>query len=137
MEYYGDISSVNPVKTGEGYFIEKQSSFLPEHGGLGDIAGPEFTYELKSGWNLISNPYSGNVILNDIKVRKGSSAVLTWSEAVSNEWLTNAVYFYNGADWGGTYGFSTGTEAACVPWVGYWMYLNMTDDTYYLVIPKP
>ncbi len=136
-EYYGDISSVNPVKTGEGYFVEKQSSVLPEHGGLGDISSPEFTYELSPGWNLISNPYSGNVLLNDIKVRKGSSEVLTWSEAVSNTWLTNAIYFYNGSDWGGTYGFSTGTDAACVPWTGYWMYLNMSDDIYSLVMPKP
>ncbi|NIW43744.1 MAG: hypothetical protein GWN14_02875, partial [candidate division Zixibacteria bacterium] len=62
---------------------------------------------------------------------------VTWTEAVINGWLTNAIYYYNGSDWGKTYSFETEAEAALVPWLGYWIELKVDDDTYHLRIPKP
>ena len=138
LGFYTDVTTAEPVKTGEGYFIYKQEAeTLPELAEYGDITDTEFIYELKSGWNIISNPYAGNVRLSDIKVIKGSDAGVTWTEAASNGWLTNAIYYFNGSDWGNTYGFETEPDATLVPWMGYWMYLDAIDDTYYLAIPEP
>ena len=137
LGYYTEVSTSEPVKAGEGYYIFKETNTLPEHESYGEISGAEYTYELKAEWNIISNPYSGNVKLSDIQVKKGSGIPVSWIEAVTNEWLVNAIYYYNGSDWGGTYSFETEPDATLVPWMGYWINLNMTDDTYYLVIPKP
>ncbi len=137
VDFYTKVTTTEPVKTGEGYFLYKEAATLPEFDKYGEIPDTEFTYELKPGWNIISNPYSGNVVLSDIKVRKGDDIPLTWTEAASNGWLTNAIYYNSGIDWGDTYYFETEPEATLTPWMGYWTYLNMTDDTYSLIISKP
>ena len=137
LGYYTDVTTAEPVKSGEGYFVKQESERLLELAEYGEITDMEFIYELKSGWNLISNPYAGNVRLLNINVRKGDTTPVTWTDATSNGWLTNAIYYFNGTDWGDTYGFETEPDATLIPWRGYWMYLDATDDTYYLVIPKP
>jgi PKD repeat protein len=137
LGYYTKVTITEPVKSGEGYFVYKESDTLPAHEGYGEMPGTEFTYEIKYGWNIISNPYAGNVRLSAIKVRKGSNTPVTWTEATSNLWMTNAIYYNNGIDWGSTLSFETGSEATLVPWIGYWIYLNMADDNYYIVIPQP
>ncbi|RJQ18918.1 MAG: PKD domain-containing protein [Nitrospiraceae bacterium] len=136
-EYYSAITASETVRTGEGYFIYRQTNYLPELAAYAEIQDETFTYGLRHGWNIISNPYSGNVALSDVKVRKGEDTPVTWTQAASTGWLTNAIYFLNGKDWGNTYGFESAPSAQIVPWVGYWIYLNASDDTYYLVITRP
>jgi len=137
LGYYTEVTPQKPLKAGEGYFVYKETDNLQNLDGYEEIPDTEFIYELKHGWNIISNPYSKNVRAVDIKIKKGNSAPVTWIEAVSNGWLTNATYYYNGTDWGDTYGFDTDSDAILIPWMGYWIDLKITDDTYYLVIPKP
>jgi hypothetical protein len=131
------VTTSEPVRIGEGYHVSRQTNVLPELEGYEEISDVQFTYSLKPGWNIISNPYSGNVALADVKVQKGNSIPVTWTEAASNGWLTNAIFYNNGEDWGGIYNFETAPEAKIIPWIGYWIYLAMTDDVYYLVIPRP
>jgi len=137
LGYYTKVTNQKPLKPGEGYFVYKETNNLPELDGYRDVSDSEFIYELKPDWNIISNPYSGNVKVLDIKVKKGNASPVTWTVAVSNGWLTNAIYYYNGTDWGDTYGFDTESDAILIPWMGYWINLKMTDDIYYLVMPKP
>ncbi len=89
---------------------------------------------------MVSNPYGGNVLLSSVKVQKGSATPIIWADALTNGWLENAIYYYKGSDWGSTY-FSESAggspDATLVPWLGYWIYLNETDDTYKLVVPRP
>jgi PKD repeat protein len=135
--YYTEITDTEPVKQGEGYYIQKQSSTLPELAEYGEIQDTETAYELTPGWNIISNPYSGNVELSGIKVRKGKNAPISWAKAASRGWTANAIYYRNGTDWGDDFVSESPPYARLVPWRGYWIYLYMTDDTYYLVTPKP
>ncbi len=137
LEYYTKVTIADPVKPGEGYYVDKGSDTLPVHEEFRDLPDAEFMYALKPGWNIISNPYSANVKLSEITIGKGNNTPVAWTEATSNLWMTNAIYFNNGKDWGATYSFETDTEGMLVPWVGYWIYLNMEDDTYYIVIPQP
>lgn len=138
--YYLPVTGAAPAVAGEGYVSLNESATLPGLEAYGEMPAPDYTYELQSGWNLISNPYAGNVKLSDIKVRKGIETPISWAEAIVNGWVINAIYYFNGEDWGSTYSFESagGTpEATLIPWMGYWMKLNMSDDIYYLVIPKP
>ncbi|MEW6214947.1 MAG: MopE-related protein [Nitrospirota bacterium] len=138
LGYYTKVTTSEPVKVGEGYFTFKESTTLPELADYGEVQVSEYTYQLKSGWNIISNPYAGNIKLSDIKVQKGSDTPVSWQEAIDNGWIVNAIYYYNGEDWGRAYSFETADDGATlVPWMGYWIYLNKEDDTYKLVIPKP
>ena len=136
---YVTVDSSNPVKSGEGYFISKNSSTLPELGSFSDISATSYTITLKPGWNMIGNPYAGNVKLSGVKVQKGNGELVTWTEAATNSWVVNAIYYYKGSDWGSIYTFESAggnPDATLVPWMGYWIYVNKADDTYRLVITR-
>jgi len=135
---YTKVTNQNPVKDGEGYSLYKQNKTLPELASYPEVSGTEFTYSLNPGMNLISNPYSGNVKLADVKIQKGTQTPMSWQAAAANGWIVNALYYYNGKDWGNTYSHDTVEDGAMlVPWLAYWVNLNSTDAAYYLIIPKP
>lgn len=76
------VNSTNPVKGGEGYFTNRDSSdTLPALEDYSDVSAISFKIGLKPGWNLISNPYGGNVKLNNIKVQRANESPVTWEEA--------------------------------------------------------
>ena len=138
---YTKVSTSEPVKEGEGYSLYKQSKqnkTVLELDNYGEIPGLEYTYPLHPGLNLVSNPYSGNVILADVRIQKGTSTPVSWGEAIVRGWIVDALYYYNGKDWGDTYSYMTSENGGVlVPWLGYWVNLNATDDLYNLVIPRP
>lgn len=128
------------VKTGEGYFVKRISTpvTLNELNTYSDVASG-YTVTLSPGWNIISNPFIGNVKLADVKVLKGSIEY-SWLAAAGANYVLNAIYYYQGSDWGGTYTFEAAggsPEATLIPWWGYWVYLKKDDAVYKLVIPKP
>ncbi len=135
---YTKVSSSQPVKEGEGYSLYKQNKSVPELSAYTEVPDLEYTYSLKPGLNLVSNPYSGRVRLSDIKIQKGTGTPVPWQEAVARGWIVDALYYYNGKDWGNTYSYLTSEDGGVlVPWLGYWVDLEATDDLYYLVVPKP
>lgn len=142
--YFDLVTGVKPIKAGEAYFVKKSScdgnNSLIELEGNSDITADTYEIPLKEGWNLISNPYNGDVLLNNIEVQKDMDTPVTWSEAVTDEWFVNGIYYYNGLDWGGTYGFESSggiSEAKLSPWTGYWLYLQKRYGDYKLIVPKP
>ncbi|MBI5967808.1 MAG: hypothetical protein HY882_08135 [Deltaproteobacteria bacterium] len=137
-EYYSKITASEPAKSGEGYLMYARSKTLPELANYGDVPGLEYAHPLQPGMNLISNPYAGDVSLSEIRVQKGTLTIVSWQEAATRGWIVNALYYYNGKQWGDTYSHLTLEDGAqLVPWLGYWVNLNLSDDTYYLIIPKP
>ncbi|MDI6755313.1 MAG: hypothetical protein QME78_13080, partial [Thermodesulfobacteriota bacterium] len=135
---YTEVASSEPVKEGEGYSLYKQNISLPELSAYPEVPGLEYTYSLKPGLNLVSNPYSGNVKLSDVKIKKGIGTPVSWQEAVARGWIVDILYYYNGKDWGNTYSYLTSENGeVLVPWLGYWVDLDATDDLYYLIVPKP
>jgi len=134
---YVKLSATESVSEGTGYYVSRLTNTLPELKEFGELTDIQFTYRLKAGWNIISNPYSGNVALANILIRKGNNVPVTWTEATANGWLTNAIYYNSGKDWGDEYIIETAPDAKMVPWLGYWIYVDKADDIYYLVIQKP
>lgn len=136
---YRLIDSTGPVKSGEGYAMRRESrSTLPDPGHP-EIAAGTSTVRLKAGWNLIANPYRGNVPLAQVKVKKGSATPVSWATASANGWVADALYLYQGKETD-TYGFESAValpDPVVAPWLGYWVYVKRSDATYQLVFPKP
>ena len=136
--YYTEVTTSEPVLAGEGYLVYTHNATLIELADFGEVQAQEYAYPLKPGLNCISNPYSGNVRLSDVKIQKGTQTPVSWQEAASNGWVVDALYYYNGEDWGDTYSHMNAEGGAVlVPWLGYWVDLNSTDDAYFLVTSKP
>jgi hypothetical protein len=130
-----------PVASGEGYVLKRATDpTLPDLSMYGEITDSIYEFQVKPGWNIISNPYGGNIALSDIEVRSGDDAPVSWLLAVENNLVVDVIYSYLGKDWGSTNEFSsaTGTKpAVLVPWLGYWIYINPTDQPVSLLIKKP
>jgi PKD repeat protein len=130
-----------PIASGEGYVLKRAAgSTLANLSIYGEITDYVHEFQIKSGWNLISNPYGGNVALADIEVRFGAAAPVSWLTAATNNLVVDAIYSYLGTDWGNGNEFASaaGTDSAIlVPWIGYWIYVNPTEQEISLIISKP
>ncbi|MCW8860080.1 MAG: hypothetical protein OQK97_10345, partial [Deltaproteobacteria bacterium] len=130
-----------PISSGEGYVLKRSDGGqLPDCSLYGEITDSVYEIQVKQGWNLISNPYGGNVSLADIRVRKGSEAEVPWLEAAERGLIVDGLYAYVGTDWGNTNEFSNAggsSPAVLVPWIGYWIYVNPSEQAISLLIPKP
>ncbi|MCK4501626.1 MAG: hypothetical protein KAU22_01235, partial [Desulfuromonadales bacterium] len=135
------VDSGAPVASGEGYVLKRGSgSTLVDLSIYGEITDNVHEFQVKAGWNLISNPYGGNVTLTDVEVRLGDAAPVSWLTAATNNLVIDATYSYLGTDWGNGNEFASaaGTNSAIlVPWIGYWIYVNPTAQEVSLIIPKP
>ena len=136
-DYVLVTSSGNPAETGRGYFVLKDNNTLPQLGSNADVTASSHTITLQAGWNIISNPYNGNVKLHDVQIRRNGGTTDTWSNAAGSNWIETAVYYYQGRDWGDTHASEFGAGAELVPWMGYWMYVKDDINSYELIMTKP
>ncbi len=130
-----------PVTSGEGYVLKRTKlATLPDLGVYSEIGDSTYQIQIKPGWNLISNPYGGNVQLADIKLQLGDAAPVSWLTAARESLLVDVIYSYLGTDWGNKNEFSSAAgddSATLIPWIGYWVYLNPTEQEASLIITKP
>lgn len=113
---------------------------MPDTPQVADQQADYYNVVLSRGWNLVSNPFAGNVNLSAVQVKPPNKTAVSWTQATSNKWLTNAIYYFRGSDWDSTNAFESAggfPDAKLAPWIGYWVYLNATDGAYTLIIPKP
>ncbi|PLX86831.1 MAG: hypothetical protein C0618_08340, partial [Desulfuromonas sp.] len=139
---YERVDSGGAVVPGEGYVIRRSDPYLPLLAGFGEIEEDVYEIEVSTGWNLIANPFSGNVNLSDILVEIGSSGEppLLWADAVSAAQVVDGMYYYSGKEWGNRNVFeadSADNKAVLTPRIGYWIYVNAADESVSLIVPKP
>jgi hypothetical protein len=138
---YSRVDNSGPVVLGEGYIIKRTSeTSLPDFDPFGNDPASTHEIPVQRGWNLIANPYGGNIPLSDVLVQLGTSKTLTWEEAVRSKIMIDGVYYYSGKDWGNSDIFESnaGDQAAIlVPWIGYWVYVNSLTEPAKLIVPKP
>ena len=141
VTFNGNYESVtnfgNPAETGRGYYSYKWANTLPELGANADVTAASHTITLQAGWNIISNPYNGNVKLNSVQIRQNGGTTDTWSNAAGSNWIEPAIYYYLGSDWGDSHTSEFGSDAELVPWMGYWIYVKDDINSYELIITKP
>jgi hypothetical protein len=139
--YYDVLSVLDPLATGEGCFVDAAAAAPPISDAVADVSATEYAIPVKPGWNLITNPYGGNVLLDSATLRQGvAGSPVAWIDAATAGVVVNAAYTYNGDEWGGTYTFNFaggGTPAYLVPWIGYWVEVTTGATDYYVVIPRP
>ncbi len=138
---YEMVDSGAPVAAGEGYQLRRSTSNrLPDLRHYGEVATSYYEFNVSPGWNLIANPYGGNVLLEDIQVRTGEATPVDWLTAASQSLVVDSLFAYLGEDWGGGNEVTSaaGTNrAVLVPWIGYWVYVNPVNQPVSLLIPRP
>jgi hypothetical protein len=138
---YVMVDSGAPVASGEGYQLRRATSAtLPDLSAYGEVSTDFYEFDVFAGWNLIANPYAGNVPLERLRVRSGDAAPLEWRDAATQGVVVDSLYSYLGDDWGGGNEVTTaaGTNRAIlVPGIGYWMYVNPVNQPVSLLIPRP
>jgi len=138
---YARVDNGGPVILGEGYVIKRSTdSFLPAMEQFGENHALTSEIAVKAGWNLIANPYGGNVPLSKVLFQDGGSEPISWVEAVSRQMIVDGSYYYTGKDWGDDTVFesSDGEQGAIlIPGIGYWIYVNSENEPVSLIIPKP
>lgn len=92
----------------------------------GDTATGAPLIQLKSGWNLIANPYPFPIKLGQlVGTLQGGSPTL-WSQLVSSGLVGSAIVRYdNDAD---DYVFVQGGDSDLLPHQGYWAFVNTQTD---------
>jgi hypothetical protein len=138
---YDMVDSGAPIASGEGYQLRRATSTtLPDISAYGEVTADFYEFDVFAGWNLIANPYAGNVLLEHLLVRSGDAAPLEWLDAATQGVVVDSLYSYLGEDWGGSNEVTTaaGTnKAILVPGIGYWMYVNPVNQPVSLLIPRP
>ncbi|MBU0676466.1 MAG: hypothetical protein KJ950_17665 [Proteobacteria bacterium] len=138
FEYYDGSWPYNP---GQAYFMERQDQpTLPDLTEYPDYTASEFGIDLQPGWNLIANPYGGQIPLTQVRLQVDDEAPILWLDACADNLLLNGIYWYQGDDWGDIYAFESAggdPDAVLVPWRGYWIYVVQDGGGYRLIIPKP
>ncbi len=136
-----ELIAGTPIASGEGYVLKCCAGLtLADLSEYGEIATPTHEFLVKPGWNLIGNPYGGNVALADVDVRLGDATPVPWLTAATDSLIVDAVYSYLGADWGDRNEFASAAgadSAVLVPWIGYWVYVNPTEQDISLIFTKP
>ncbi|MCG3116481.1 MAG: fibronectin type III domain-containing protein [Candidatus Manganitrophus sp. SA1] len=152
------LSATDTVQAGVGYFLESPDTtrFLNPTGSVN--TADSFSILLKTGWNLIGNPYPKEILLANICVgRNGGSGATcvpgtgagttndanykSYANAQAAGWLIgNALYQWDGA----TYSFKTYNDpdptlkATLKLWQGYWLQVSdNTGNTFTLFIFEP
>lgn len=138
---YVMVDNGAPIGSAEGYQLRRLiSKTLPDLSAYGEVSTDFYEFDVFAGWNLIANPYAGNVPLERVRVRFGDAAPLEWLDAAAQHVVVDSLYSYLGDDWGRSNEVTTaaGTNRAIlVPGIGYWIYVNPVNQPVSLLIPRP
>ncbi|UCH81951.1 MAG: Ig-like domain-containing protein, partial [Nitrospiraceae bacterium] len=124
-------STYRNLSGGRGYFIYSDGGprKLDEPAGMGNDVRASVDIPVNGGWSIISNPYSEFIKLKDVIIVRGGTEY-TYSQAVANGWVSNAIYEYEGNGPGYAFkAFNGIPEATLDPWMGYYIYITDTVAT--------
>ncbi|HEY5594288.1 MAG TPA: LamG domain-containing protein, partial [Nitrospiria bacterium] len=138
------------VQPGEGYFLlgggnnpvidvpaGSTSVATGPNCGISPALDASDVIPLQLGWNLIGDPFPNKLTFSTVYVRQNGSSCVDYATAVTNGWVGNAVYSYNGSG----YSFILYSSAVLDPWKGYWLWVRNNDvvngNTYELIVPTP
>jgi hypothetical protein len=124
-------STYSNLSGGRGYFIYSDGGprKLDEPAGMGNDVRASVDIPVNGGWSIISNPYSEFIKLKDVIIVRGGTEY-TYSQAVTNGWVSNAIYEYEGNGPGYAFkAFNGIPEATLDPWMGYYIYITDTVAT--------
>jgi len=135
----GYINSTSAVR-GKGVFIVNNTGAFQSNPLLGNPVTPNDTVpnnnddngrvviQLKSGWNLIGNPYNYPIVLGQITgvAAANPSQSYSWSGLTSQGILNSFVSYWDASTQ--SYKFIQSTSDSLQPNTAYWVYVNTTQD---------
>ena len=121
---YQQATSVQP---GIGYYVWGYKSLKPKGT---EISSATFSTPIKKGWNIVGNPYKGNVLAKNLKVNCGTEKTITQSET-DGEVVGTFFHSINGAYQLAVVSSTTDTIDT---WKGYWL---LSDKDCNLIFSKP
>lgn len=130
---WSDCTSGN-IEKGKGYYIwavYPDYYRLDEPGGVGNVtaASVDIALDSNGGWTMITNPYNAIIQLQNVIVVRGATEY-TFSQAVTNNYIGNSIYEWEGYVTGYTFKAFNGSPPATLdPWVGYFIYVKDTTPT--------
>ncbi len=127
------------VQRGKGYWVVYNKTTNAEIDLQGSPTTPTDTSTgapnivLKSGWNLIGNPYNYVFPLGQLVGVSGSAPgeALTWAELVQQGIVGPALAYWDNSllpARAAVYKYLEGTESPLAPNTGYWLYVNTSED---------
>jgi hypothetical protein len=120
------------ILTGKGYFIwavdnlRRLNEPEPAPFGIGNDPSPYIDIPLDGdgGWTMITNPYNSFIDLKDTFIVRGGTEY-TFADAVTNGWVNNSIYEWEGSGPGYSFkAFNGSTPATLEPWMGYYIYVR-------------
>lgn len=121
------------VVPGYGYFLKSNTDNAVLNITGTAVTDPSRVIPLQPGWNIIGNPYTGEVALRNTYIRNTDTGDLkSYEDAVIAGWVGNSIYNYNGS----TYDFSMYTDATLSLWQGYWVAV-LQNTQFEIIIYKP
>ena len=148
FEYTGNVNPNRPYELattlvpGRGYFFRpsipssgtsaeriiylKGAKPVTSQAPSGGPAAP-LRIKLKTGWNMVANPYVYEIPLSYLRFLQVPSLVkASYDTAVTSGLIRGGVYYYSTAD--KSYQFIQSIGDKLVPWQGYWIYANQDLD---------
>jgi hypothetical protein len=115
------------VQTGAGYFLYS-SGTQAVLDALGiPVSALMYDVPLDQGFNMVGNPYSREIALAAVQVKRGSAGVpVPYADAVANGWVGPAIYIYDGVTTQ-PYGLTDVPPAVLKPWNGVWVQSLVLD----------
>lgn len=130
-ETSGYIAAIS-VERGRGYWVLPTSDkgYLALVNAIQptDQAQGGLLVTMKQGWNLIGNPYTYSVPLNQLVLvaEDNPKDAVTWNDAVANNYVQSSMVFWerDGSLTGGQYIYTKGQNDLLEPHRGYWVYVS-------------
>ncbi|MBI3596887.1 MAG: fibronectin type III domain-containing protein [Nitrospirae bacterium] len=139
-------ANVSTMVPGQGYFIQGGGNRpvidLPIASTpvtVSTLCGQPNSYAipLQLGWNMIGDPFPSKLTFSTVYVRQNGTTCADFGTAVTNGWVGNSLYDYNGSG----YNFTLYSSAVLDPWKGYWLWVMnnnvINSNTYELIVPQP
>ncbi|HEY5593918.1 MAG TPA: hypothetical protein VIL61_02020, partial [Nitrospiria bacterium] len=139
-------ANIATIVPGKGYFIQGGSNnpvldlpLASTSVSVSTLCGipNSHSVSLQLGWNIIGDPFASQLTFGTVYVRQNGSSCVDYATAVTNGWVGNALYYYNGSG----YSFILYSSAVLEPWKGYWLWVRNNDvvngNTYELIVPTP
>jgi hypothetical protein len=97
------------------------------------VIAPTTEVPLAEGFNMIGNPYQGEIHLSALQVKRGGGLAVSYEQAKENGWVAPALLLFDGVVTQ-AYGL-TDPEAVLKPWNGGWIQSFVSDAVLVFISP--
>jgi hypothetical protein len=120
-------AAISSIQTGAAYYLYSVGNRALLDATGNPVTATSFEVSLDQGFNMVGNPYGGEVALSAVRVKLASNPLneVSFADAVAQGWVAGAMYLYDGAVYQAY--APTDTGAIFKPWNGAWIQSRVAD----------